>query len=144
MRVRLKEYKAAGYLKEKDDDDGLPDESPAKRKSKSKKKKVGDQGASASKTAPWATEAKEAGAAAAGVGVEAKSWPPPLQADVEQAANVSLMSCNGWFQHCSGASSSARRSTSTSRKHVASCASRAAEGVGQPFKECWGRGRLLL
>ncbi len=47
------------------------------RKSKSKKKRAGDQGASASKTAPWATEEKEAGAAAAGVGVEAKSWPPP-------------------------------------------------------------------
>ncbi len=83
--------------------------------------------------------------------VSEKKRPPPLQADVEQAANVSLMSgaaatCEGerlfmvkfnlsrsdtssgeavtaGFQHCSGASSSARRSTSTSRKHVASCAS---------------------
>jgi hypothetical protein len=77
-----------GLSQEKDDDDGLPDESPAKRKSTSKKKKAGDQGASASKTAPWATTATEAGTAAAGVGVEAKSWPPPLQADVEQAASL--------------------------------------------------------
>ena len=51
------------------------------------KKKGGDQGASACKTAPWATEATEAGAAAAGVGVEAKSWPAPLQADVQKAAH---------------------------------------------------------
>ncbi len=43
---------------------------------KSKKNKAGDQGASASKTAPWATETKKGGAAAAGVGVEAKSCPP--------------------------------------------------------------------
>ncbi len=77
-----------GLSEEKDDDDGLPNESPAKRKSKSKGKKAGDQGASASHTAPWATEAKEACAAAAGGGVEAKSWPPPLQADVEQAASL--------------------------------------------------------
>jgi hypothetical protein len=33
------------------------------------------------KTVPWATEEKEAGTVAA-----AKSWPPPLQADVQQAA----------------------------------------------------------
>jgi serine/threonine protein kinase len=42
------------------------------------------------------------------------------------------------FHHCSGASSSARRSTSTSRKHVASCASssrdRAPFHVSVPFK----------
>jgi hypothetical protein len=62
-----------GLPQEKDDDDGLPDESSAKRKSKSKKNRAGDQGASASKTAPWATEAEEAGTAAAGVGVEANS-----------------------------------------------------------------------
>ncbi len=43
---------------------------------------------STSKTASWATEAKEAGAAAAGVNVEAKSWPPHLQADVEPAASL--------------------------------------------------------
>ena len=41
--------------------------------------------------APWATEATETGAVAAGVGVEAKSWPAPLQADVQQAA-TSIMS----------------------------------------------------
>jgi hypothetical protein len=47
---------------EKDDEDDLPDESSAKRRSsKANKKKRGDQGASACKTAPWATEAKEAG-----------------------------------------------------------------------------------
>jgi ubiquitin C len=69
-----------------DDDDDLP---AAKRKSsKAKKKKGGDQGGSACKTAPWATEAKEAGAVAAGAGAEAKSWPPPLQADVQQAAGL--------------------------------------------------------
>jgi hypothetical protein len=88
----LQGIQGRGLSREKDDDDGFPDESPATRKSKSKKKNAGDQGASASKTAPWATEAKEAGAAAAGVGVEAKSWPLPLQADVEQAAAcMSLM-----------------------------------------------------
>jgi hypothetical protein len=32
-----------GLSQEKDDDDGLPDESSAMRKSKSKKKKAGDQ-----------------------------------------------------------------------------------------------------
>ena len=47
------------------------------------KKKGEDQGASACKTAPWATEATEEGAA--------KSWPAPLQADVQQAA-ASIMS----------------------------------------------------
>ena len=73
-----------GLSQEKDDDDGLPDESPARRESTSKEKRAGDQGASVSKTAPWATEAKEAGAAAAGVGVESKSWPPPLQARQRQ------------------------------------------------------------
>jgi hypothetical protein len=52
------------------------------------KKKGGDQGASACNTAPWATEAKEAGAVATGVGVEAKPWPAPLQADVQQAARI--------------------------------------------------------
>ena len=78
-----------GLSQEKDAEDDLPDESSAKkRSSKAKKKKGGDQGGSACKTAPWATEAKEAGAAAAGVGVEAKSWPPPLQTDVEQAASL--------------------------------------------------------
>jgi hypothetical protein len=85
VRVSLKEYMSAGYLKKRMMMMAFLDESPAKRKSKSKGEKAGDQGASACKTAPWATEAKEAGATAAGVGVEAKSWPPPLQADVEQA-----------------------------------------------------------
>jgi ubiquitin len=79
-----------GLSQEKDDEDDLPDESPAKRRSsKANKRKGGDQGASACKTAPWATEAKEAGAVAAGVGVEAKSWPAPLQADVQQATHNS-------------------------------------------------------
>ena len=41
-----------GLSEERMIDDGLPDESPAKRKSKSKKKKAADQGAIASKTAP--------------------------------------------------------------------------------------------
>ncbi len=50
---------------EKDDDDSLADASSAKKKNKPRKKKPGDQGTSASQTAPWATEAKEAGAAAA-------------------------------------------------------------------------------
>ena len=68
----------SGLSQEKDDDDGLPDESPAKRKSKSKKKKEGDQVPSVSKSAPCATEAKEEGAAEAVGGVEAKSWSPPL------------------------------------------------------------------
>jgi len=78
-----------GLSQEKDDEDDLPDESPAKRRSsKANKKRGGDQGASVCKTAPWATEAKEAGAVAAGVGVEAKSWPAPLQADVQQAACI--------------------------------------------------------
>jgi hypothetical protein len=78
-----------GLSPEKDNDDGLPDESPSKRKSKPiEKQKAGNQGAIASKAAPRATEAKEAGAAVAGVGVEAKSWPPPLLADVEQAARL--------------------------------------------------------
>jgi hypothetical protein len=49
-------------------------------------KKAGDQGASASKPALRAKQANEAGVAAAGAGVEARSWSPPLQADVEQAA----------------------------------------------------------
>jgi ubiquitin C len=78
-----------GLSQQKDDEDDLPDESSAKRRSsKANKKKGGDQGAGACKTAPWATEAKEAGAVAAGVGVEAKSWPAPLQADVQQAASI--------------------------------------------------------
>ncbi len=47
-----------GLSQEKDDDDVLPDESPAKRKRKSKKEKAGDQGASASKTAPLAARGK--------------------------------------------------------------------------------------
>jgi ubiquitin C len=77
-----------GLSQEKDDQGDLPDESSAKRRSsKANKKKGGDQGGSACKTAPWATEATEAGAAAAGVGVEAKSWPAPLQADVQKAAH---------------------------------------------------------
>jgi ubiquitin C len=77
-----------GLSQERDDEDDLPDESSAKgRCSKANKKKGGDQAASACKTAPWATEAKEAGAVAAGVGVEAKSWPAPLLADVQQAAS---------------------------------------------------------
>jgi hypothetical protein len=63
---------------------------PAKKKNKSKKKKQGNQGESASHPAPWAEEAKEAGAAAADVGVEAKSWPPPLQADVVKAFGIML------------------------------------------------------
>jgi ubiquitin len=46
------------------------------------------EGGSACKTAPWATEATEAGAVAAGVDVEAKSWPAPLQAGVQQAASI--------------------------------------------------------
>jgi len=67
-----------GISEEKDEDDGLPDESSAKRKrKKSKKKKAG--GAKV-------IEAQEAGAAAAGVGVEAKSKPPPLLADVKEAS----------------------------------------------------------
>jgi hypothetical protein len=78
-----------GVSQEKDYKDDLPGESSAKRRSsKANKKKGGDQGAGACKTAPWATEAKEAGAVAAGVGVEAKSWPAPLQADVQQAASI--------------------------------------------------------
>jgi ubiquitin len=78
-----------GLSQEKDNEDDLPDESSAKRRSsKVNMKKGGDQGGSACKTAPWATEAKEAGAVGAGVGVEAKSWPAPLQADVQQAARI--------------------------------------------------------
>ena len=74
---------------EKDDDAGLAGASSAKIKNKSKKKKPGQQGASASQKAPWATEAKEAGgSAAAGVGVEAEAWPPPLQVDVEKAPSI--------------------------------------------------------
>ena len=74
------------FEEEKED---LPDESSAKRRSsKANKKKEGDQGAIDCKTAPWATEATEAGAVAAGVGVEAKSWPAPLQADVQHAARI--------------------------------------------------------
>jgi hypothetical protein len=81
-----------GLSQEKDDDDGLPDESSVKRKNKSKKKRAGDQGPSPSKTTPWDTETKEADTATTGVGVETKSWSPPLQADVERAA-ISFMSC---------------------------------------------------
>jgi len=69
--------------KEEDSKDGLPDESSAKGKRKSKKKQEGDQDASASKTAPWATAAKEAGAAAEGVGVEAKSATQNYSFDAE-------------------------------------------------------------
>jgi hypothetical protein len=61
-----------------------------RKRSSPKKKKQGNQGASASHKAPWAEEAKEAGAAAADVGVEAKSWPPPLQAHVEKAPSILL------------------------------------------------------
>ena len=62
-----------GLSQEKDDQDDLPDESSAKRRGrKANKKKGGDQGGSACKTAAWPTEATEAGAVAAGVGVEAK------------------------------------------------------------------------
>jgi hypothetical protein len=104
------EIQVLGLFQEKDDDDGLPDESPAKRKSKSKNKKAGDQGASASKTAPWATEANEAGAAAASVGVEAKAWSPPLQADVEQAADLmSGAAATSEERHCLWPSSTSRR-----------------------------------
>ena len=39
-------------------------------------------------TAPWATEATEAVAVAAGVGVEAKSWPAPRQAHVQAAGRI--------------------------------------------------------
>jgi hypothetical protein len=44
-----------------------------------------EQGASALKTATRAAEAKEAGAAAGGVGVAATSWRATLQADVDEA-----------------------------------------------------------
>ena len=71
-----------GLSQEKDDEDDLADESSAKRRSsKANKKKGGDPGASACKTA-------EAGAVTAGVGVEAKSWPAPLHADVQQTASI--------------------------------------------------------
>ena len=72
-----------GLFQEKDDDDDFLDESSVKRKSKSKEENVGDQVATASKTVTWATEAKEADTTAVGVGVEAKSWSLPLEADVE-------------------------------------------------------------
>jgi len=59
-----------------------------------------------------------------------------------------------WFHHCSGARSSVRRSSSTSRKHVASCASssrgRAPIHVSVPFKsdqqlrEVAGRRRMWV
>ena len=82
------EIQGRGLSQEKDHEDDLPDESSGKtRSSKANKKRGGDQGASACKTA-WATEAKQAGAVAGGVGVEAKSWPAPLQADVQQAARI--------------------------------------------------------
>ncbi len=74
-----------GLSQEKDDS------SAKRRSSKANKKRGGDRGGSACKTAPWATEAAEAGAATAGVDVEAKSWIVPLQADVQQAA-ASIMS----------------------------------------------------
>ncbi len=62
-----------GLSQERDDEDELRMRSSAKRRSsKANKKKGRNQGAGACKTAPWATEAKEAGAVAAGVGVEAK------------------------------------------------------------------------
>jgi large subunit ribosomal protein L40e len=78
-----------GLSQEKDYEDDLQDESSAKRRSrKANKKKGGDQRGSTCKTAPWATEATEAGAVAAGVGVEVKSWPALLQADVQQAASI--------------------------------------------------------
>jgi hypothetical protein len=75
-------------FQEKDDDDGLADGSLIKKKNKSKDNKPGHQDASASETAPWTTEAKEAGAAAAGVVVKTKSWPSPLQADVKKAPGI--------------------------------------------------------
>jgi ubiquitin C len=81
------------FEEEKEEREGEEEEerkqSDKRRSSKSNKKKGGDQGGSACKTAPWATEAKEAGEVAAGVCVEAKSWPAPLQADVQQAASNS-------------------------------------------------------
>jgi hypothetical protein len=74
---------------EQDADDDLPVESSAKRRSsKANKKKGGDQEGSACKTAPWATLAKKARAVAAGVGLEANSWPAPLRADVQQATSI--------------------------------------------------------
>ena len=76
-------------LSQEKDDDVLPDASFSKKKNKSKKKKPGRQGDSDSQTAPWVTETKEVGgAAASGVGVEDKSWYPPLQVDVEKAPNI--------------------------------------------------------
>jgi hypothetical protein len=85
----LQGLQGRGLSQGKDDQDDLPDESSAKtRSSKANKKKGGDQGGSACKTAPWATAATEAGAVAAGVGVEAESWPAPLQAHVQQAARI--------------------------------------------------------
>jgi hypothetical protein len=63
-----------------------------RKKNKSNKKKTGHQGASAAKTAPWDTDATEAGARAASGRVEANACPfppppPPLEADVEQAVS---------------------------------------------------------
>jgi ubiquitin len=78
-----------GLSQEKDAEDDLPDESSDKRRSsKANKKTGGDQGGSACKTAPWATEATEPGAVAEGVGMEAKSWPAQMQADVQQPASI--------------------------------------------------------
>ena len=45
-----------GRSQEKDDGDGLPDESPVKRKVRLKKKKTKDQGVCASKTRQMSTE----------------------------------------------------------------------------------------
>ena len=87
MRVRLKEYKTTAYLKKRMMVMSFR-MSRQPRGRASRRRKTEDQGVSASKTAPLATEAKEAGEAAAGLGVEAKSWSPPLQSDVEQAAGL--------------------------------------------------------
>jgi large subunit ribosomal protein L40e len=76
-----------GLSQEKEDEDDLPDKSSAKRRSsKANKKTGGDQGGRACKTAPWATEAKEAGAVAADVGVEAKN-------SIKSAAAEALFMC---------------------------------------------------
>jgi ubiquitin len=79
------------FEEEKEEEEGEQQEERKQEKrscSKANKKKRGDQAGSASKTAPWATEAKEAGTVAAGLGVEAKSWPAPLQADAQRAASI--------------------------------------------------------
>ncbi len=75
-------------LEEEREDDLRDESSPKRRSSKVNQKRGGDQGASDCKTVPWATEAKEAGAVEAGVGMEAETWPAPPQADVQQAARI--------------------------------------------------------